>query len=224
MKASDIIVQAGTTLYDQGNTRWTEEELLNYINQAQLEIVRKVPDANSVMESVPMVAGSRQELPESAIRLLRVIRNTGVDGESPGKAIMPTSRSSMDATDPDWHTRTDSEVEHSIYDPDASRTVWWAYPGMAPQQTNHVELVYSKRPDPIADADTELDLKDQYMNPVIDWVMYRAWTKDAEHGGNLEMARHYFQAFYQDLGLQMQVKMTVDPNTSVRGGGSRGPV
>lgn len=217
MLASDIITRAGRLLFDPTHVRWTVDELIDYINDAQRQIVLLVPDANSRNESIQLQAGTRQPMPNNSIRLLRLTRNMGADGETPGRVIYPTVRTALDSEIPDWHTSTDTTVEHYIYDPEVDRTHFYVYPGVGGQQV-HVEIVYSVVPATANAAGDELELADQYISPIVDWVLYRCWAKDADYAGNPQRAQTHEQSFYQQLGIKYQSAARVDPNRRIRGG------
>lgn len=210
MKVSDITTRVGRLLSDPTHVRWSIEELIDYTNDAQRQIVLLVPDANSVTASFSVLANSsKQSLPTNAIRLLRITRNL-----PNGRVIYPTLRSAIDAEIPTWHSATGAEVEHYIYDPNADRKTFYVYPQMTTQRT--VEIVYSTVPQLLTTVAQVLELSDQYINPVVDWVLYRAWAKDAEYAGNAGLAQRHENSFYQQLGVKDQVADQVNPNRRVR--------
>lgn len=217
MIVNDILNRAGRLLSDPTHVRWTEKELVDYINDAQRQIVLLVPDANSRTESFLLVEGSKQMLPAEGIRLLRITRNLGADGLTPGRVVYPTIRSALDAENPDWHTKTGTSVQHYIYDPESNRKVFYVYPSA----NGYVEIVYSSAPaklatDPVNVAE-QLELSDQYINPILDWVLYRCWAKDAEYAGNQQRAQMHEGSFYQQLGVKNQAAESVNPTRRVRG-------
>ena len=81
--ASVVIDKAATTLYDETNIRWTEAELLSYLNEGILAVLAYKPDAYVVDAAVALVAGSRQTIPSTGVELLDVMRNEGDDGATP---------------------------------------------------------------------------------------------------------------------------------------------
>ena len=214
MKVSDILDRAGRLLSDPTHVRWAEDELIDYINDAQKQIVLLRPDANSRNESFKLVAGSRQMIPASGLQLLRIIRNMGENGSTPGRVVYPTLRSALDAETPDWHTRTGAAVQHYIYDPDIDRKVFYVYPSVSGSW--HVEISYSSTPVDVTGATDTLELNDQYINPIIDWVLYRAWAKDAEYAGNVQRAQMHEQSFYQQLGVKAESSAMANPTRRVR--------
>ena len=213
MKVSDITNRVGRLLSDPTHVRWSVDELIDYVNDAQKQIVLLVPDANSRTDAFSITPNqSRQTLPTSpeAIRLLRITRNL-----PDGRVVYPTLRSAIDAEIPTWHSATGNAVEHYIYDPNADRKTFYIYPRMT-QGGHQVEIVYSSIPVQVTSLANDLALSDQYINPVVDWVLYRAWAKDAEYAGNAGLAQRHEASFYQQLGVKDQVADQVNPNRRVR--------
>lgn len=80
--AQDVITRARDLINDTASSfvstlRWSNAELLEWITDGQREIVRQLPEANSVTDAFDVVGGiSRQRLrPENAYRLIRVEAN-----------------------------------------------------------------------------------------------------------------------------------------------------
>ena len=44
------------------------------------------------------------------------------------------------------------------------------------------------------------DLDDIYINPIIDFMLYRCFSKDAEYAANSNRAAGHYNAFLQQLG------------------------
>lgn len=220
MLASDIITRASTTLFDTTGVRWAQPEMLNNITDAMRQIVLLRPDANSITASVQLVTGTKQAIPNGSstqdpagvstpagIRFLRATRNMGADGKTPGKAIRECSRVALDNEIPDWHTATPTAllVQHTIFDNIAPRT-FYVYPGIANGSTPYIELVYAGLPAVVTAADQVLSLSDDYINSVLDWVLFRCYAKDASYAGNMQRAQTHYSAFADSL----QVTMSAD--------------
>jgi hypothetical protein len=202
MIVSDILTSASRLLFDESRVRWTTAELIDYINDAQRVIVTVRPDAAPVTETVQLVGGSRQSLPAGAIRLIRAVRNrSALLNGSAGAAIRFVSRDTMDEEDPNWHVSTPSTtVKHYMTDAmePLAFYVWPPVSGtIGANATAFIDIVYSKVPTKIASTATTatLTLPDQYFAPVLDWVLYRAFSKDASYGGDLSKAQMHLSAF-----------------------------
>jgi hypothetical protein len=207
MLASDIIVRAAHALFDETNVRWSKPELLRYITDGERQIVLLRPDAGSITATLTLVAGSKQSIPESTgIRFLRAIRNMGVapNPDTPGRAIRECSRVALDNEMPDWHfVNPTTTIQHYVFDNIAPKT-FYVYP---PAQPNtKIEVVYSAVPPPVTAEGQQLSLTDQYINALLDWVLYRCYAKDASYAGNMQRAQAHLEAFGNSLQMTMQTE------------------
>ena len=66
IKVIDVIDRAEEILQDVSNVRWTQQSLLNYLNDGQREIVVFRPDASTVNASFTLASSAKQTLPSSA--------------------------------------------------------------------------------------------------------------------------------------------------------------
>jgi hypothetical protein len=201
---AEVLNRANRILFDKTKIRWPDEELLDYVNDAQRQIVMYRPDANSVTGNVTMATDSRQTIPAGGMRFLRAVRNMGT-GATPGRAVREASRLTLDAELPDWHTRSAAAVEHYIFDNQSPRT-FYVYP--RPVSANlTLEIVYSAVPANCT-LNGVLQLGSQYINAVLDWVLYRCFLKDSTYAGNPQRAQMHLQSFMTDLGINMKAEFT----------------
>ena len=203
---SEVIQQASVLLEDRANKTWTVEELLGWLNFGQNAIVMLRPDAKTRVRSVQLVAGTRQALASPDLRVLDIPRNMG-SGDVPGRAIRFIERRELDLEDPDWHLAANASavVRHWMYD-QAVPNVWWCYPAQPSSNMGHVEIITSATPEPVTisgvaggASSTAIDIDDLYVNPLVAWIVYRAFSRDTEYaqpGGKAELAqREFFQFF-----------------------------
>ena len=71
----DVIDRAEEILQDTSNVRWSQQTLLDYLNDAQREIVLFRPDASTTNESFTLAQSAKQSLPSGGLRLLDVYKN-----------------------------------------------------------------------------------------------------------------------------------------------------
>ena len=204
---AQIVGRARRVLQDQttGGTRWLDAEMLDWINDAQREVVIIKPEASSVIAEITCVAGTKQNIPSTGIRLLSVIRNAA------GKSIRRVDRDVMDSENPNWHNATASNTaDHYVFDEDAP-TTFYVYP---PQTVSpgDIEINYSNSPTDLASLSDTISLPDVYMNPILDFVLYRAYSKDTEYAGNVQRASTHYQGFQNSLGQKSQSDMSYSPN------------
>jgi len=193
---SDILVRVRNLLQDHDGVRWVDDELLRWLNDAQREIVILKPDSYSTRDSAFACAeGTLQTLPADGLQILDVTRNTGTSK----RAIRPVSRYILDAENPDWHGDTPaSEVRVFTYD-DRAPTSFFVYPPASAGLS--VEILYSVAP-PAASLVSDIALSDIYVGAVVDYIVYRAFSKDAEYAQNLQRAENHYAKFMGSLGLK----------------------
>lgn len=208
--AQSLINRVKRILNDNTSIRWTENELLDYLNDSQREIVLLRPDALTKTESVALVvSNTKQSIPSAGIRLMNVTRNMGADGNTPGRAIRLVDRAVLDTQVPDWHASTPAnEVMHYVFDP-VNPKVFYVYPRVS--TARQVEIIYSASPVDIAIGATIL-IDDIYANAIINYIFYRAYSKDADYAQNGNLAQSYWGSFVQELGLKTQIDTATDPN------------
>lgn len=200
-KAVDLINRVSVTLQDPTFVRWTQEELLNYLNDAQRQIVLFRPDAKSVYLSFTCVNEPKQSLPADGLRLINILRNTD------GRAITKVDRMILDVQLPDWYetAAVADGVKHYVYDALDPKN-FYLFP--VPAADHQVDIVYAIAPVDIEITDFSTDtqvigIDDIYANAIMDYMMYRAYQKDSEFA-NLNRAGVYFQSFTTSLGIKSQ--------------------
>lgn len=231
MSAAQIIQQAETVLLDETGVRWPYSELLDWINDAIKAIIINKPNAYSINTVMKLQAGTYQTLPEGALTLLRVVRNlnnmptTEAPARSGGRAIRIVSRDVLDSQEPNWHdtTRTPAKsvVKHFMMD-EQDPFSFYVYPPN--DGTGIIELVVAEQPAALAlpaGADATaissysslmLPLPGIYDGPVLDYVLYRAYFKDAQFAGNSQRAAMCYQQFANTLGIKVKLDAAYSPN------------
>ena len=220
VKVTDIIRRVEDVLQDT-NIRWPRTELQNWMNESYLAITLARPDANAKTGSFTCAAGTRQVLSSefpSSLRLLDVTRNLATN--SGYKVIRLVARSVLDDQRPAWHAETGTTaIQHFTFDPRQPKE-FFVYP---PATTSaEIEVVYTDSPGATALTESQLDpagsdttvilLDDIYMSPMIEWILYRAYSKDAEYGANEQRAQAAYGAFNAALATKNQVDSAVSPS------------
>lgn len=210
--ASAIVDKTEILLRDSSNVQWPASELLGWLNDGQREIAVLKPEANSVTKAVQLVAGTRQTMGSGttadAIMLLRVMRNMGTTGTTAGKAVRMVSGDVMDTNRPNWHSDTASSVvQNVVYDPRSSKQ-FYVYPPN--DGSGFVEITYSAIPTTVASLASVITLDDMFANPLIDYVLYRAFL--SPYIGNVQRAMGHYTAFTNTMGVNSQNLMANNPN------------
>lgn len=182
-------------LQDQTNIRWTEAELLGWINSGQHDILVYKPNANPMTTAIQCAAGTKQALPAGGTQFGKVTRNMGANGTTPGDAITGVNMEVLDTMIPGWHsTAAAAASKHFCFDPRFPK-VFYVYP----PQTGYVELFYFAIPADLSSMSSAI-FDDLYETALIDYVLYRAYLKDSEFAGNAQRADYHFKAYVNALG------------------------
>lgn len=216
--AKHIIQQAQVILQDVEGVRWPATELIDALNDGQRAVVEARPDATSATREVTLVAGHRQALDPDASCLIEVTHNVG----GRGRAVRQAVRNTLDVVEPEWTTaRPRTEVIHFCYDPRTPRE-FIVYP---PQEAGvKVVAVVAKMPTDVpppsgATASTvtgDIGVPDNFANALLHFVLFRAFAKDAESGGNESQSMAHFNAYGVAIGTQLQSSATVAPQTQTQ--------
>jgi hypothetical protein len=218
LTGANLIDRIQDTLQDTTSVRWPEAELLRYINDAQREIVNFKPEASATHANVTLVAGTEQSLPSGGLRLIKVTRNmSGAASDATGKrAIRIVDVDILDSQEPDWHDPTvtgdaahGTTVKHYAFDPDDPKK-YYVYPGVS--GSVYIEIVYSGSPTDLSATSDTISIDDIYGNAIIDFVLYKAYLKDAEYAGNQQRAGTHYQLFTSSISGGGQAETNLNPN------------
>lgn len=203
---SYIIGKVNDQLVDDGFVRWPKEKLMTYFNDAQRAIVIIRPDSHVTETEFSCAAGTKQTLPDEALRLVDVRSN------EMGYAIINRDKSEITELYPKWYGTTgEDEPEAFIYDERQPKT-FFLFPGVP--AALKVEVVYSSTPPvrAIGGIDAKADLDNVYSNAIVEYMLYMAHSKDFEHS-ELAKAQNHFQMFNALMGLKSESDTGMTPTS-----------
>lgn len=226
MQAKDTLSRARTILQDETSVRWPLAELVGWLNDGLREIAALKPSAFARTDDLALVEGVKQALPDGVARLLRPIANAPFVGADrmPRMPVTVTDQALLDAVTPDWHSerRKAQQVRHVMFD-EASPRTFYVYPSN--NGTGRLRAVVSVLPAPVAavgDANllasysAEVPIEDTYANLLLDYMLYRALSKDAQFAGSTQRAALHFQQFANGMGIQVGTDANMSPNRKPR--------
>lgn len=215
MLAKATISRAATILVDAGAVHWRTLDLVRWYNDGQRAIATARPDATAKTITCVLVQGSAQTIPDTAQSLI------DVEGNSAGRKrqVSKVDKDDLDAIDAYWQAKPPaSEAIHFAHDMRMPR-IYWVYPPV--KAGVQLDLICSLYPtditeniDPAATADAvtgNFSLADQFAEPLLDYVLYRAFDTDAEHGANRELSEKHRAACEAALGVQLKASALVEP-------------
>lgn len=202
-----VIDRAKRILQESGEgTRWTDSELVGWLNEAYLAVCVVRPDASAKIDEVTLSAGAKQQLPEDGLRLMDVVSG----------GIRATTRRALDTMRPGWQSEPSGPPEMYAYD-DLQPATYWIYPPAASGDSLTLSYTVSPKPHDTASLqavrDEALSISDRYAQPLLDFVLYRAFSKDAETQANAQRSTIHYQAF----SVAIESKSAGDAMTSPNG-------
>ena len=219
IQASSIVRRATDIIMDSTSVRWPVSELVRYLNDSQRELVLLRPDAINRTATVTLAAGTRQSLDNMGLnpapaKLIEIPRNMA----GAKKAVRLVPRQILDAQTPGWHGIPGTvDILHYMYDPRDPKTFYVYPPALA---TAQLEVMYSGTPTDIlepaagaiySDVVGTLTVPDIYAYAILDYVLYRAYSKDSEFAGNEGRAQAHYAAFNASLMNEIKATIAVAP-------------
>lgn len=223
-------------------TRWQEKELVTWLNDGQRAIAKYLPASCTRVDAIKLKAGTKQSIELLAAAdvlpgdgslaksvygnyLNDVVRNMGADGMTPGRAVRVVSREVLDSQNPDWHTIVGvGRVEQFVFDP-RSPKIFYVTPAIAATPT-WVEVSYLANPAEIPNTGTKaaplygaesknpavISVDDKYIDDLVNYILARAYMKDADFASSQPNAVAYSSMFTSSLNSQVQAVTGNNPN------------
>lgn len=219
-------------LQDETNVRWTADELVMWLNEAQTQTATLRPDATATRKEVALTGGNYYTVDSllatedlKALRFMRLIRNTA-PGSKLG-VIRSASMTAMDSILPTWRSAAlNVNIVNYLTDPEDHLGFYvfppapFPQPAVPPDQPEvlpaRVELMYSAIPKEIAapgagtswqDIEGTLTTETVFDTAIVDYILARAFSKDSEYGGNGSRAAAHFSNYQQALGYEADGSM-----------------
>ncbi len=228
-KAVDVLQRVVWLLQDEDSKRWTAAELTQWLNDAQVAAQTLRPDVTEVITGAVMDPGAQQDLndlapnlPEPPAKIMKVSRNMSLDGRF--RAIRLVSRDMMDVVRPSWQSDPPAtDAVNYMVDVNLPNMFWVWPPAPVPSAqvpAMMLEIHYSARPRPLdlpaddktwRDVQGDISVRERFAMVLVDYVLYRAYMKDAEFGGNGSRSKTHFDLFQSALMADVQGTQVAQP-------------
>lgn len=207
-----ILDTVSRELTDESRTVWSLADMVGYYNSAIAAIANYRPDIFA--ETIPLscAAGTRQDIPAGAVKFIEVERNTG------GRKIRYIERGQLDDQDPDWMASIGSSAAEAYCYQVTNPRAFWLYPGVTAGTS--VDLVLSVLPEQATEASvtageaTPIDAT--WHTPLMDWIIYRAYMRDADDVVNSNRGQMHLQSFAQYLGVTIETDQAIASTRSTK--------
>ena len=211
MLGQDIVTRVRLILDDVNATGWSNDELTNWINDACLFVALLRPDSCVVNSTITLAAGTKQTiagLSPVGLRLLDVVYN-----QTTGRAMRLVDRRRLDSAQPTWHGATAGQPTDFTFD-NRDPATFYVYPPALETPPQVLNIVYSRVPVKISVgelASVTLSPPDIYLDPMINYVLFRAKAKEIEFAGDQAAAAGYRQLAGEMLGVKSGVDKVFSP-------------
>lgn len=193
LTAQHVINRVRAVVNDTTAVRWLDAELLAWVNDGRRELAAYLPGVFSQTANVlhTLAAGCYQTLAfTNAFAITSVTHNVNSDG-SAGEAIRQTSRDTLDTYKAGWLADEGSSVQNWV--PDIINPIgFFVYPAVV---GGKVLVVARVTPAELATVSEVALPFDQYLVPLVNYVLHRAYAKDAEVAQNANLSAAYLQLF-----------------------------
>lgn len=209
MIVSDVLTRTTEALNDPTYERWSQASQIRYVNDAVLAVLVLRPDAYTVSGNLTLVAGSVQALPAGGLRLLDVSHNVG------GNVVSYIDREVLDKFMPSWRNATQSlKIKHWIYENKFPKR-YDVYP---PAKVGAVLYgTWSTTPTAVTAASDSIVLDDIYLNPLVEFVLYKCYSVDTEFSLKPEIAGAKINVFRSMLGEKTSKDLAFSPDLNQKG-------
>ncbi len=197
MQAKDVIERARIILQDAGADYWEQSELPKWLTDGRMQAYDLRPVLYESTDTVSLVGGAVQEVPGGSRYLFEVIKNVSHFRQ---RRITLVEDETLSRHRPMWRSSTPAqEILHYLYNTNRPGQ-FEVYPPARDGVT--VEVSYAKIPVEIATYNSETELKEEgtYAQALVDYVLYRAFLKEADTVPAFhERAAQHYLAFQSAL-------------------------
>jgi hypothetical protein len=201
---------------DPDRVRWTLPEIARWLNHGAGQVATIHPRAASQYVTLSLAAGARQDLrtidaTKSWIRLHELVCNATAAGAPTGDTIRHVARAALSNAVKTWRSLAASATAVKEYTQDEREAFTFdVYPPVA--AGTKVLALASMRPAPfcilnggntgLLDNNETVPLADGYDIPLIDYALFRMFSKDTNDPSYAARAALHLQAFQLAMGIE----------------------
>lgn len=216
---ADVASLARVELQDAAKDYWTDQELLDYVNEARDVLYMAVPRVYEITETFTLVEGARQTLPNGSKRLFNLLENMTADSK---RFITPMNRELITRLRPGWRAEDSSdEILHFAY-VETEPTVYEVYPPAI--VGTQVKGSYAKPPvKAVLDGGnlptTALTNEGELARALVQYVVGKAFAKQSDTSPDAgQRSQAAMGLFMQMVGAEDAGKRDSSPNTTAIAG------
>ena len=196
---SSILSRAATLLLDETGVRWPSTELLLWAQDGLNEMALIKPTLFTELRALSLTAGAVQSVPNGVRHIHRIIANTN------GPVVRIIDRRLLDAQQPNWPTAVaDITVKYVMIEDFDEKHFYCSPPNTG---AGSIQAICTVEPAQIAAGGT-IAIDAPYANPILSYVLYRAFQKDADTSDTAKA-----QSYYETFARQMSSSVLGDGQT-----------
>jgi hypothetical protein len=211
----EVIDRCKTILQEvtSDGTRWTNQELVDWAGEFYQVASSVNPSEFSDVQSFTCISGTKQDAPTDVIQILEITRN--LDGTK--MPVMATTRNVLDSTRRGWHGEVESNSQEMfILDERYPRTFYVWPPAKAGSLLEIVAVIIPVKHSiaDYSDGLTKVKCSDRLVPPMVDYILFRAYSKDADFAGNQQRSDIHYRNCLQTLQAGREIRYQVSPTQS----------
>lgn len=186
---------------DESSVQINDQDLINWANEAQTEIVSKNHNLKAVGTTVSVAGQSDYEFPDQQIDQVEALMYDNVRIQN---IEMPTALEDVVSLDP--QNEDDTGVPR----------VWWEWGGKftlypTPDEPKTITLYYTKYPDELVTDAQLLSVPNKYFNAVVNYCIWHAYEQDEDWYAARTKEGHFHQALESQAEEERETENLVYP-------------
>ncbi len=206
MNVGDIITRVRRTFGDEAAVQVTDDDVIRWINDAQVEVVKHNDGALQKSDLIDLVANQSTYTAPTDLLILRSLRFKFSDMQSFAK-LKYLSIQQFDESIDGWDGTAYYAGRPQFFTMSEGNIILFPTPEQA--MTDGLKILYNQKPVDVVNNLSELSLPLIYHNTVVKYCMWQASLLDEDH----EPALMYKSDFETDMG-RLQTRETQQATAS----------
>lgn len=191
-------------------TRWSNQELVDWAGEFYQLASSVNPAEFADIQEFSCVAGTKQDAAQDVVQIIEITRNT--DGTK--MPIVATTKNVLDSTRRGWHGELESINQEVFILDERYPRIFYVWP---PATANSkIEIVAITVPEKHQLADytggvATVKCTDRLVPPMVDYILFRAYSKDADFAGNQQRSDTHYRTALQSLQAGREIRYQVSP-------------
>lgn len=207
-----VIDRCKTTLQEvtSDGTRWSNNELVDWAGEFYQFASSMNPGEFSDMREFQCVAGTKQDAPGDMVQVLDIIRNL----EGSKAPIIASTKNVLDSTRRGWHGEVPTNSQEVFILDERYPRQFYVWPPASAGSLIEIAGVVIPEKHSLADYSggvAVIKCSDRLVPPMVDYVLFRAYSKDADFAGNANRANVHYTTCVNALQLGRNSRYEVSP-------------